>query len=189
MQGGAAMKQVIIELVRQNRRLLIAAAALLLLNVVLLCVISYYLSPAVVSSQASWNSLRQRIAVTGRADVQTVYSRGLEDLKKLSERIPVKRQFPRVLGDILDAAASSGVATGAVSYRAQTVKEDDLLAYGITMNVMGGYAAVKSFLSDLQKLNEMVVVDGISLSNTDLFEENVSMDLKLTVYLQGREGA
>jgi type IV pilus assembly protein PilO len=94
-----------------------------------------------------------------------------------------------VLGDILDAAASSAVVTGNVSYKPQAVKDQDLLAYGISMSVGGSYAAVKSFLGDLQKNSEMVVIDGITLSKSDLFEENVVLDLRLTVYLQGKEGA
>jgi type IV pilus assembly protein PilO len=183
------MKQVILELIRQNRRLLIAAGILLLMNIGLQIVLGYFLRPAVTTAQVSWNDLRQRIAVTGRADVQSVYLRGVGDLKKLSGLIPAKRQFPRVLGDILDAAASSGVSTGAVSYKPQAIKDDDLLTYTISMNVSGGYAAVKSFLSDMQKTSELIVIDSISLSNSDLYEENVSMDLKLTVYLQGKEGA
>jgi len=57
------------------------------------------------------------------------------------------------------------------------------------MTVGGSYAAIKSFLGDLQKYSELVVIDGFTLSKNDLFEENVVMDLHLTVYLQAREGA
>jgi hypothetical protein len=57
------------------------------------------------------------------------------------------------------------------------------------MTVGGSYAAVKSLLGDLQNNSEMIVIDGISLSNSDLYEENVVLDLRLTVYLQGKEGA
>ena len=56
------------------------------------------------------------------------------------------------------------------------------------MTVSGSYAAVKSFLGDLQKNSELVIVDSIGLTNSDLYEENVVMDLKLSIYLQGREG-
>jgi type IV pilus assembly protein PilO len=94
-----------------------------------------------------------------------------------------------VLGDILDAAASSAVVTSNISYKPQAIKDHDLLAYGITMTVGGSYAAVKSLLGDLQNNSEMIVIDGISLSNSDLYEENVVLDLRLTVYLQGKEGA
>ena len=185
------MKQALLELYLQKKRTLIASVVLLVLNIVLYAVTAGYLEPKVAALQASWTDLRQRVAVAGRADVATVYGRGVDDLKKLASRVPVKRQFPRVLGDILDAAASSAVVTGNVSYRPQKAfkGKEDLLAYDITMTVGGSYAAVKSFLGDLQKNSELVVVDGVTLSNRDLFEENVVMDLRLTVYLQGKEGA
>jgi type IV pilus assembly protein PilO len=183
------MKEALLELFRQKRRTLLAAAVLLLLNICCYTLAAGYLDPKIAAAQASWNDLRQRVAVAGRADVATVYRRGLDDLKKLEARIPVKRQFPRVLGDILDAAAASAVVTGNVSYKPQTVKDRDLLAYGVSMSVGGSYAAVKSFLGDLQKNSEMIVIDDVALSNNDLYEENVVMDLRLTVYLQGREGA
>jgi Tfp pilus assembly protein PilO len=183
------MNQALLELFRQKRRTLIAALILLLLNIGFYALAKGYLDPKIASSQASWNDLRQRVAVAGRADVATVYRRGVDDLKKIEARVPAKRQFPRVLGDILDAAASSAVVTGNVSYKPQLVKDRDLLAYGVTMSVGGSYAAVKSFLGDLQKNSEMIVIDDIALANSDLYEENVVMDVRLTVYLQGREGA
>jgi len=183
------MNQALLELFRQKKRMLIAALVLLLLNIALYTVTSGYLEPKIAASQALWTDLRQRVAVAGRADVATVYRRGVDDLKKLASRVPVKRQFPRVLGDILDAAASSAVVTGNVSYKPETIKGEDLLAYGVSMTVSGSYAAVKSFLGDLQKTSEMIVIDGVTLSKSDLYEENVVMDLRLTVYLQGKEGA
>jgi type IV pilus assembly protein PilO len=189
MQGGAAMNQAFQELFRQKRTLLISLAVLLVLNIGLYVANSAYLAPAIISSQASWNDLRQRVAVAGRSDVASVYRRGNDDLKKISTRVPAKRQFVRVLGDILDSAASSGVVTGSVSYKPQPVKGQDLLIYTVSMSVSGSYAAVKSFLGDIQKNSELVVVDSINLSNGDLFEENVVMDIHLSIYLQGREGA
>jgi type IV pilus assembly protein PilO len=184
------MKQVLLELYLQKKRMLIAAVVLLVLNIGLYAVTAGLLEPKIAASQASWTALRQQVAVAGRADVATVYRRGVDDLKKLASRVPAKRQFPRVLGDILDAAASSAVVTGNVSYKPQVVKDRaDLLVYGISMSVGGSYAAVKSFLGDLQKNSELVVIDSVTLSKSDLFEENVVMDLRLTVYLQGKEGA
>jgi type IV pilus assembly protein PilO len=189
MQGGAAMNQAFIELFRQKRRLLVILAILLLLNIGLYAAVSGYLEPTIIKSLASWNDLRQRIAVAGRADVLSVYRRGVDDTNKILTRVPAKRQFARVLGDILDSAVSSGVITGSISYKPQTVKGQDLLVYSVSMNVSGSYAAVKSFLGDLQKNGELLVVDGLSLSNSDLFEENVVMEIRLSIYLQGKEGA
>ena len=154
------MKLALLELIRLKKRTLIAALALLVLNVGLYALTAGYLDPKVTALQTSWTDLRQRVSVAGRADVATVYRRGVDDLKKLNSRIPAKRQFARVIGDILDAAASSAVTTGTISYKPQVIKgHEELLAYGVTMSVGGSYAAVKSFLADLQKNSELVVID------------------------------
>lgn len=184
------MIQAFQEIFQQKRRLLIALAVLLLLNIGLYAAINAYLAPGIISSQASWNSLRQKVAIAARSDVAAVYRRGIDDLKKLMTKVPPRRQFPRVLGEILDNAATSGVATGMITYKPQVVKgQEDLLVYTVSMTVSGSYAAVKSFLGDLQKNSELVVVEGITLTNGDLYEENVALDLHLSIYLQSREGA
>lgn len=183
------MNQAFQELLRQKRNLLIAMTVLLVLTIGLYVVNNMYLTPAVIKSQASWNDLRQRVAVAGKSDVALVYQRGIDDLKIISTKVPPKRQFVRILGELLESAASSGVNTGTVSYKPQVVKGQPLLVYEVSMMVNGNYAAVKSFLGDLQKNNELLVVDAVTLANSDLYEENVVMDLKLSIYLQGREGA
>jgi type IV pilus assembly protein PilO len=183
------MKQVFLELVRQKRKELLILVILLLLNCVLYAVNSAYLAPKIISSQSAWNDLRQRVAVAGKADVASVYRRGIDDLKKIATRVPVKRQFARALGELLDNASTNGVVAGAISYKPQVVKDQkELLIYNLSMSVSGSYAAIKSFLGDLQKNGELIVIDGISLSNSDPFEENVVMEIKASIYLQGREG-
>jgi len=177
------MKRVLEELFRLNRRTLIAIAGLVLINVILCAVGAVWLTPALDSARRRWSDLGGRV----RGDVTEAYRQGTVDLAKIRAMIPVKRDFPRVLGDIMDAAASSGVTMGGVSYKPQAVKDEGLLAYGVTMTVNGSYAGLKSLLADLQKSRELVVIDTIALSNSDPFEENVSLELRLTVYL--REGA
>ncbi|BCS53666.1 type 4a pilus biogenesis protein PilO [Geobacter sp. SVR] len=175
------------EIYRLKKRLVLVVGLLAILNVALACAVGYYTSPAVVEAQARWNDLRRKVALTGRGDVDAIYRQGKTDLETLKGRIPLKREFPRVLGDILEAASASGVTTANVSYKPQTVKDERLLAYGITMNVGGSYAALKSFIADLLKNRELVVVDGLSLVNADPYQESVTMNLHVTVYL--REGA
>lgn len=181
------MKQAILELLRQKRLFLIFVGALLLADLILYAVVAYYQKPALSAATKGWDDLRGRVAVIGRGDVGTLYRQGKGDLEKLAVLIPERRQFPRVVGDMLDAAASSNVAMGAITYLPKAVKDENLLAYTLQMSVTGRYAAVKSFLSDMQKNRELIVIDGITLSNQDIFEENVTMELRLTVYL--REGA
>ncbi|MFA7060064.1 MAG: type 4a pilus biogenesis protein PilO [Pedobacter sp.] len=181
------MKQVLLELLRLKKQSLIAIGLLLLSNVVLYAFVSGYQESALIKARADWSNLRRRVAAADRGDVKVAYRQGKSDLERLRSMIPLKRQFPRVLGDVLDAAASSGVAIGSITYKPQVVKDEELLAYIVTMSTSGSYAALKSLLADLQKYHELVVIDGVSFANSDPYVENVSMELHLTVYL--REGA
>ena len=178
------MKQVLLELLRLKKRSLIAIGVLLLSNVVIYALISGYQDSALAEAHIKWGNLRSRVAAADRGDVNVSYRQGKSDLEKIRSMVPLKREFPRVLGDILDAAASSGVATGSITYKPQVLKDEKLLAYAVTMSTSGSYAAVKSLLADLMKNRELVVVDGISLTNSDPYVESVSMELRLTVYLR-----
>lgn len=178
------MKQALLDLITTKKRSLVLIGVLLLLNVGLYAMVTAYQSPALVSARDKWRDLRDRVTALGRSDVASAFRQGKSDLEKVTALVPSRRQFARVLGDLIEAAASSGVAPGGITYRPQVVKDEHLLAYSVTMSVNGRYAAVKSYLADLQKYREMVVIDGITLSNTDLYEENVTMDVRMTVYLR-----
>ena len=181
------MISVLLEIIRLKKMLLIAAGVLLAANLAVYFFRSSYQAPAIEKSQQQWNDLRRRVAAAGRLDVNALYAKGKSDLERIRNRYPLKREFPRVLGDILSAASASTVSTGNITYKPQAVKDENLLAYGVSMSVSGGYASIKSFLADLQNQSEMVVIDKVTLTNNDYFEEKVSMELRLTVYL--REGA
>lgn len=181
------MIEALLEIMRLKKWMLIAVAVCLLLNIGLLVWIDGYQSPAIASARMKWNDLRRRLANSGRESVENRYKQGKADLETLQTRIPPRRQFPRQLGDILESVASSGVVVGALSYKPQVIKDEHLLAYGVTISVQGRYAAIKSFLADQLRNRELIVVEGVSLTSSDPFEENVNMELQMTVYLQ--EGA
>lgn len=160
---------------------------LLLLNLTLGIVVSNYQLPTLADLQRTWGLLRQKAAGAGKVDAAALHLQGSADLEKLRARIPEKREFARVLSDLLEAAASSNVEVGTISYKPVHIKEEGLLSYQLTLSVNGSYAAVKSYLSDLQNNQELLVVVPTHFSNNDLFVENVVMNLEITVYL--REGA
>lgn len=180
------MKQYVLEIVRQKWLLLSIILFLLLLNVAL-GIVSNYQLPLLADQQMKWSNLRRQTARTGQVDAATLYQQGAADLEKLKGRIPEKRQFARVLGDLLEAAASSAVEIGPISYKPAHIKGEELFSYQLSFSVNGSYAAVKSYLSDLQKNPELIVVDSVSFTNNDPLVENVVMALRITVYL--REGA
>lgn len=181
------MMQYAFEIIRQKWRLLSIALVLLLLNVTLGFVVSVYQSPLLADLQNKWTGLRSQASRVGRVDAATLHKQAGADLEKLKLRIPEKREFARVLSDLYESASSSAVEVGAVSYKQSQLKEEPLFSYQMTLPVSGSYAALKSFLADLQNNQELLVVDSVSYTNSDQFVEHVIMNLHLTVYL--REGA
>jgi len=177
------MREILLELFRLERRTLIAIVALVPVNCLLLAVIVAYQEPAIVHARHARDDLRGRMAALGRGDVTSIYGRGKADLERVRTRIPLKRDFPRVLGEVMEAVAANNLTLGGVTYKPQRIKDEALLAYAVTLSVSGRYAGVKSLLSDLQKERELVVVDSIGLSNPDPHEESVAMELHLTFYL------
>lgn len=178
------MKEALLEIVRLRKWWLLCAGLLLLLCVGLSVAVDGYQKPKIAARREKWSELRRQVAVAGNRDLSALYRKGNADLAALRERIPPRRQFPRLLGDILEQASSSGVSMGPITYKPRQLGQERLLAYELSLGVSGGYAAVKSFLADLLKSRELLVVDEVTLTNADLFEENVTMDLRLTVYLR-----
>lgn len=181
------MNRVLLEILRQKRIVVAIVVSLTVLNLILMSVIASYQEPKLAASRSKWGELRTMVARAGHADALSLHRQGMADLEKLNARIPPKREFARVLSDILEAESNSGVTTGSISYKPLSIKDEALLSYKLSLAVSGDYAAVKSFLSDLQQNPELIVVDSVSLENSDLFSENVVMNLNITVYL--REGA
>lgn len=181
------MNLILLEIIRQKKIILLLVLSLILVNAALMVVIASYQEPALVLSRSKWSELRTQVARAGRADAASLHRRGKTDMENLNTRIPLKREFARVLSDIIETASDSGVAIGAMTYKPLPIKEDALLSYQLSLSVIGNYAAVKSCLADLLENPELLIVDTVSMTNGDLYLENVVMTLILTVYL--REGA
>jgi len=178
------MKRVIMELFRLMPRTLTTIMVLLLVNVLFYSIGVVYLEPALNSNRLAFNNLREKMSIIGRTDVSATYRQGKKDLEKLMVMIPAKRDFPKVLGDIADDALSSGVVLGGFNYKHRIVKDENLMVYNVTISVSGRYAAIKSFLDDMQNIPDLTVIEDISMANSDPYEENLTMELRLAVYLR-----
>jgi type IV pilus assembly protein PilO len=187
MQGRELMKQLIFEIARQKWRLLGVIVFLLLVNGIFGVFAAVYQEPALVQLQNKWSSLRRQSVGTGPVDAASLYHQGNLDLAKLEAMIPEKRQFARVLSVFIEAAGTSAVEMGAITYKPVAIKGEKMLSYQLSLSVSGSYAAVKSYLADLQKNRELIVIDSVTFANRDLFIENVVMNMNITIYL--REGA
>lgn len=182
------MMEYLQEFFKQKKKLLAAVIGLVLLNVLFFVAFTGVIEPRRVTAAQRYDELQRRSRAEGAADVSTLYKRGIEDLKNFTGRIPDKRQFPQLLGDLMEIALSSSVKVGKMSYKPQQLKEDNLLAYTLAMSVTGTYPAVKSFLADVQGKNELLAVEHASFANDDPYEESVLLDLKITIYLRNQGG-
>ena len=178
------MIQTLLEIIRLKKRLLVFMGILLVVTIGFSLFVVNNQASAIADAQIRWNELRKSVVLAGKQDVAVSYRKGKGDVEAINARIPLKRDFPRVLGDVLDAAAANGTVIGNLSYKPQVIKDENLLAYGVTMAVGGSYASVKSFLADVLKNRELVVVEGFTLTNNDLYEEFVTIELRLSVYLR-----
>ncbi|MEI6212859.1 MAG: type 4a pilus biogenesis protein PilO [Desulfuromonadales bacterium] len=164
----------------------VAVSILLVVNIAGMVVVTYQDRNA-ADLRAKWSDRRRQTVLLGKGDAATLYRQGTADLAKIESRIPRKKEFARVLSDLFEASSESGAAITSISYKPARIKGETLLSYQLTLKVSGSYAAVKSYISDLHKFPEFLIIDKISLANSDLYTENVALDLLLTLYL--REGA
>lgn len=179
------MMETVIEIVSAQKRLFTGLAVLVLLNAGMLVFDVAYLSPEVSVAMSKWGELRRLSILAGKTDINAVYRQGAQDLEAVKARLTTTRQFPKVIGGILQQAALSKVTLGKMSYKPVTGKDQKLPAYAISMSASGGYLELKCFLSDLLQSDAILIVDTIKLSSGSQPEDTVTMDLSLTVYFRG----
>ena len=110
-------------------------------------------------------------------------AKGRQDLKAWRAKILPKKNFPQFIGNLFDIAGNNSLGINGISYKSTELNEG-LAAYTIEFNLSGKYAAVKSFVSDIQQLHEMITIDSVSLSSSKNTEDSVSLKVRMTVYLR-----
>lgn len=176
------MKQ-IIDIVRSRKKFFLIVFSALVIGIVLLVLDMIVLGPKVESLQTQWFEKRRQMQAAGSRDVATVYHEGKKDLATFQEMIPRKREFPRVVSQIFETAHANNLKIGTISYKTSPVSKG-VVAYGIGLDLSGKYAGIKSFISDMQAMKEMVILDSVALSGSVQGEESVSLKLQATIYLK-----
>ncbi len=166
-----------------RRNWFIAIFIMILMNGGLYLYYSAYLEPRLALLQREWSDKRLAAAGGTPLDTAVVYRQGKADLASWRERIYPKKDFARFIGDLFESATNNSLKVGAINYKPAQLKDEGLLAFTVDFNVSGKYAAIKSFISDLERLREMVVINNISLSGKNT-EEEVGMKLQLTAYFK-----
>lgn len=165
--------------------LLLLAAAV---NIGLYLYTSSVLRPSVDELRKSWSEKRRLMAAGAGRDMSALYRQGKADLAVFSGMIPKKRDFARTMAEIFEIASNNSLAVANVGYKPVVGKaKGDSFAYNLSMDLTGSYPGVKSFLADMQRYPQMVVVDSVALNSAKAGEETVNLNMQLTLYLQ-REG-
>ena len=142
-----------------------------------------YLEPHLASIQHEWSEKRVHAAMQGTMNAAAVYRQGNSDLAVWRERIYPKKDFARFIGDLFETASNNSIRVGTINYKPEVIKGEGLIAYSIGLNVSGRYAAIKSFIGDIERLREIAVINNISL-NGKTTEESIEMKLQLTAYFR-----
>ncbi len=166
-----------------RRNWFIAILILVLIDAGLRVFRSTYLGPRVASLESKWSARRLEAAGEKGVDMAAVYRQGMGDLAAWRARIYPKKEFAGFIGELFETAKNNSLKVGAITYRPQPVKGEGLLAYSIGFSVSGKYAAIKSFIADLERLREIAVIDNISLNGKST-EESVDMRLQMTAYFR-----
>jgi type IV pilus assembly protein PilO len=181
--------KLIMEIARTRLITIVSVVALLLINACLYAYLSLYQGPRLESLQSNWFAKRQSTGAMTVMDAATIYSQGTRDLKTWLARIYPKKDFTRFLGELFETAANNNLAVKNVVYKPDLIKEEGLIAYTIGFTVSGNYAAIKSFISDIARSRQIIVIDTLSLSNSSTIQESPELKLQITTYLRTEGGA
>ena len=172
------------ELVLLKKKPLLALAVLLVTVTGLYVYISAYQWSVLEELRESWMAKRKQQAEGGPASMATVHAQGVRDLAVFYGRVPHKREFARMLSDIYENAANNGLSLKTVGYKPVVEAGTDLMAYQLNLNLVGRYAAVKSFISDVQRMSEIVTIDSLALSGAGPTQESIELKVQLSAYFR-----
>ena len=181
------INKVVKEIIKARPKTFILIIALFLLNICLYVYAAGYQKPRLENLQSKW--FEKRDSATGGTVLNnaSAYQQGESDLKTWRARIILKKEFARFVGNLFENAVNNSLAFKGVTYKVSQLKDENLAAYALDFNVTGKYAAIKSFISDIGRMREIITIDNISLNNSNETGDAVALKVQLTVYLRMEE--
>lgn len=176
--------KLLLEIIKSRRRAFMAIFALCFLNVSLYAYVAFYQDPRLAPLRAKWLEKRELFGGGGKKSVDEIYRQGKTDLVAFNSRIPLKKDFARVMGELFNTAANNSLSIGGLSYKPEPLKGEGLLVYNVSFNVVGKYAAVKSFISDIMAMKEITAIESLSLNSGSATAESVDLKLQLGFYFR-----
>jgi type IV pilus assembly protein PilO len=173
--------KLLFEIINSRKKSVISIFILLLGNALLF----YYTSSI---QQAKVETLqndmleKRRQGPLGRESKISIYSQGMRDMAVFRSGIAPKKDFTRVVGALYDDAANNNLHIVSVGYKPELIKEERLLVYNLNFSINGSYAAIKSFISDIERTRELLFIDHLVLNSANTTQEAVSLKIQLSAY-------
>ena len=174
------------EIIKTSPRIFAVIGILLVLNTSFYLYAALYQQKRIEALQDTWFSKRNAAAGGAGQDTATIYQQGETDLKAWQSRILPKKKFTAFLGSISDLAANNSLAFNGITYKFTPYKPENLIAYTLDFSVVGKYAAAKSFIADINRMDEIVTIDAVGVSS-NASNDAVNLTLQMTVYLKPEE--
>jgi Tfp pilus assembly protein PilO len=171
------------QIFKTRQKSFICIFILIIINVGLYAYSVAYQEPQLAGLQIRWAEKRRLAAGEAVLDTAAIYRQGTSDLAEWRKRLAPKKEFARLIGSLFETAGNNSLKVGAITYKPELVKGENILAYSVGFSVSGKYAAIKSFIADIERLRDIAVVDNISL-NGKATEESVALRLQLTAYFR-----
>lgn len=172
------------EIIKTRPKTFILIIVLVLMNISLYLFAAVYQKPRLESLQGTWFEKRKTADKGAAIDSAAVYRQGVSDLTAWKAKIIPKKGFAGLVGRLFETAAGNSLAFKGVSYKVSQIKDENLATYSLDFIVTGRYAAVKSFISDIGRMREIMTIDNISLNKMNDSGDSVTLKVQLTVYLR-----
>jgi type IV pilus assembly protein PilO len=149
---------------------------------------AFFQRPALARAEDALAKARQQAAGSAAGTPASRYHAAQKELALFRERVMDKKAFPSFLARVFETAQRNSLSLKQVNYKPTPIAGEGLLNYEIGFTVSGRYDSVKSFISELTRFREIVVIDSISLMNPSATEERIDLRVQMTTYLK-TEGA
>jgi type IV pilus assembly protein PilO len=176
--------RLMLEYIKAAPKWLIFIGILMTINICLYLYSSIFQQRDIESLHNTWSQNRDAASGRGVTDIAAIYNQGESDLKDFRARILPKKDFARFVGGLFETASHNSLSSKGITYNVSHVKNEDLIAYSLALNVTGKYAGIKSFIADVGRKKEILSIDNISMSDVDATGDAVDLKITVTVYLK-----
>ncbi len=174
---------IFLEIIKMRKKSFLGVLALVIINVLLYVFMTGFQESKLETLQNKWLEKRQRRS-SGTVDKTFVYSQGKRDLAVFQARIPPKKDFTRVVSELFETASNNGLSVGTVGYKPELIKDRGLLVYNLTFSATGNYAGIKSFISDVERSQDILSIENIALKTSDTSQDSVTISMQISAFFR-----